>query len=229
MKFRGTIIAEASGSIGGITFSHNAGGSYVRRRATPTNPDTPAQRGVRDAMALLMANWVNVLTDAQREGWKTYAKNVPMKDSLGNSINVGAVAMYTRGNVPRLNAGKTGVANAPTTFNLGSFTPPVLAAPDSSAGTVSMAFTAADEWAHEVGAHMLVYASTGQNPSINFFKGPYQLCGIVSGAATPPTSPATITLPFAVAPGQKVFFQVNVSRADGRLSNDFRDVKVAGA
>jgi len=43
MKFKSPILSQASGSIAGITFSHNRGGMYVRARAVPTNPGSPQQ------------------------------------------------------------------------------------------------------------------------------------------------------------------------------------------
>jgi hypothetical protein len=45
----------------------------------------------------------------------------------------------------------------------------------------------------------------------------------VNGAATPPTSPATITLPFVTGPAlSKLFMKVVAVRADGRPSSPFR-------
>jgi hypothetical protein len=70
---------------------------------------------------------------------------------------------------------------------------------------------------------MFVFASRPQNPSINFFKGPYRIIATIPGAdPTPPTSPQSISLAFPVVEGQKVFFRANVTRADGRLASSFR-------
>lgn len=223
MKFKGTLIGEASGSLASLTFSHNRGGQYVRQRAVPTNPATEFQIKIRNFVAGLTSEWNNVLTQAQRDAWDTYALNVPMPDSLGEPRNVGGLAMFTRSNVPRLQAEIPQVNDAPTIFNLGEFTAPTINKLDATNDELDLNFTNTDEWANEDDSALLVYMSRPMNASINFFKGPYRFAGRVDGdGTTPPTSPATFTAPFSFAVGNKVAVQVRVSRADGRLSSEIR-------
>lgn len=222
MKYKGILAAAASGSIRGVTASHNRGGQYFRGRTVPSNPNTAQQQAVRSAMAALSPRWGSLLTPAQREAWDAYALATPITNAMGDPINAGGLGMYIRGNVPRINSGLDIVDDAPTVYNVGDFTPPTFAAPDASLGSVSIAFENGDEWASEVGSAMLIYASRPTSPSINYFKGPYQYAGRINGASSPPSSPVVITLPFPVAVGQKVFFKANVSRLDGRYSADFR-------
>lgn len=229
MKFKGTLIGEASGSIASLTASHNRGGQYFRQRAVPVNPNTTSQQAVKSYFAQLTTRWSNTLTAAQRDAWNEYALQVPMPDSLGAPRNIGGLGMYVRCNVPRLYNTVAVVDNGPTNYTLPTFTNPVFAAPDVSLNSVSMAFTNTDAWAGEAGGYMFVYISSGNNASINYFKGPYRLAGKVTGSGTPPTSPSVITMPLPFGVGQRVFFRVNVSRADGRLSGDFRGFNVAVA
>lgn len=223
MKFKSPIITQASGSVGGATYSHNRGGMYIRSRATPTNPNSPQQQAVRSAVAQLVSAWNNILTAAQRLVWDTYAENTPILDRLGELRNVGGLGMYIRGNVPALQAGLTRIDDGPTVFNLGDYTEPVVGAISAAGGTLSLAFTNTDDWASEDDAAMLVLCSRGVNATRNYFKGPYRYAHKIEGdSGTPPTSPASVTLPFAVAVGQKIFCQARVIRADGRLSTPFR-------
>lgn len=228
---RYSYLANPSGAAGGIVFSRNASGSYIRTRVVPTNPNTIYQQLVRTLLGSLSSVWVDILTQAQRDSWATYALNVLMPNRLGDPVNVGAVGMFQRSNVSRLQAEEatlTEVDTAPTIFDLGEFTAPVFPAPAVSTQDVDMAFTATDAWANEDGAAMMVYASRPMNSSRNYFKGPYRFCGVVLGdGTTPPTSPATISLPFTVAAGHKVGFRTKVTRVDGRLSTDFRDTAIA--
>lgn len=226
MKFKGTIIGEASGSVASLTFSHNRGGQYIRQRAVPVNPGTVEQQEVRTLLASLTSAWLNVLTAAQRAAWDTYALNVPFPDSLGEPRNIGGLAAYVGANVPRQQAAMARVDDAPVVFNRGDFTSPVIVSVTSPTA-LSLSFTNTDEWANEVGAAMLVSGSRGVNPSINFFKGPYRFAAAILGAAMPPTSPAAIVLPFPIAVGQRVFVQARVVRADGRWSATFRDFGLA--
>jgi hypothetical protein len=229
VKFKGTLIGPASGSVAGSTYSRNRGGQYVRVRATPTNPQTEFQVAVRASMQQLTSRWNTVLTGAQRESWDTYALNVPIPDTLGDPRNVGGIGMYCRSNIPRLQASLGLIDNAPTQYNLGTFTPPSWGNVDASDGTGDVTFTPADPWASTAGGAAFVLVSRGQNPSVNFFKGPYRFAGVILGAGTPPTSPAEITLPFPVAAGQKVFAQIRIQQADGRLSAPLRFPSVAVA
>lgn len=227
MLFKSALITSASGSVGGMTASHNKGGQYFRARSIPTDPGTSLQVAVRNQMAILASAWVSVLTQAQRDAWQTYAENVLIPNPMGDARQVPALAMYTRSNVSRLQASLPRVDDAPTTFDLGSFTDPSFAF-DASADEIDVTFDNSDTWANEDDSAMLVYTSAPQNPTIQFFKGPYRLAGTVAGdSVTPPTSPASISLPVPVAAGQRVFAYVRVSRVDGRLSSRFRGGAIA--
>lgn len=221
MLFKSAIITQGSGSLGGMTLSHNAGGMYLRARAIPTNPNTPFQQAIRGFVSALVSLWQDTLTDAERQEWITYALNVPLLNPLGEPINVSGLNMYLRGNVSRLQAALARRDPGPIVFDLGDFTNPSFAI-DEPANEVDVTFTDTDDWANEDSAAMLIYASRPQAPTINYFKGPYRFAAAILGdAITPPTSPAAIALPFPVTAGQRLFFRARVTRARGRLSADF--------
>jgi len=221
--FKSSVLAQSSGSLGGTVYSHNRGGQYIRNRSTPTNPASAQQQVVRNALSALSNAWVNLLTDAQRTAWDVYAANTPLTNRVGDLINVGGLGMYQRGNVPRLQAGLTRVDDAPVVFSL-----PVLSGvsvPQGNPATpsVDVAFDNTNPWATETGGALLVFVSRPANPSVNFFKGPYRFAGTVLGDdTTPPTSPATITTPFAFSIGNRLFVRTVAVRADARLSPQLR-------
>lgn len=220
MKFTSALVSGASGSIRGMTASHNRGGQYLRGRTIPTNPNSVFQQAVRNNLSVLQTRFLTTLTAAQRLAWNTYAQNTPVTDSLGNSIKLTANQWYVACNSLRLQSGIAVVDAGPTTFGLPTFTLPVPTI--AAAGTtVSVAFTNTDAWAIATGGAMLLFASRPQNATINFFKGPFRFAGKVLGAATPPTSPAVITLPFPVGPvGSKMYFRAVAVGVDGRKSID---------
>jgi len=224
--FKSQVLTQASGSVGGLTYSHNRGGMYMRARTVPTNPNTPAQQLVRQILADLTNTWQSVLSQAQRDAWNVYASMVTMFNRLGDEITLSGQQHYVRSNAPRALANSTGVDgvwtrvdDAPTTFNLGSFTPVSIA---SSAPTaIGVTFTEADDWvaitSGETG--MLVFTSRPLNSGVSFFRGPYRFAGAVTGDGTlAPTSPFVVTSPFTLTGNQQVAARVVVSRADGRLS-----------
>lgn len=227
MLFKSALVTQASGSVGGVTASHNAGGMYLRARTIPTDPSTAQQIKIRNFVASLANKWSSALSDAQRAAWQVYAANVPLLNPLGDQILVSGINQYTRSNVARLQATMSRVDDAPVIYNTGDFTDPTIGF-DATADEVDVTFTNTDDWANEDDSAMLVWASRPQNRTINFFKGPYQLAGAIDGdSVTPPTSPAAISAPFPAAVGQKVFVIIKVVRADGRVSYGFRSVAIA--
>lgn len=218
-----TVPGPTSGSLGGITFSHNRGGAYMRVRATPTNPNTVQQQAVRSAMASLATRWNDILSAAQRAAWDTYAFNVPLPNALGDPVNVGGVGMFMRSNVPRIQVALPIVDDGPTLFNLGEMGTPTILSVTATTNIASIGFVDTDEWVDEDDSALLIYNGRSQNPGINFFKGPYQFADkVVGDAITPPTTPAAIGLKFVSVVGNNTFLRIRVTRADGRLSAEFR-------
>lgn len=214
-------ISSASGSIGGTTFSRNRFGAYIRNRTIPVNPGSPQQATVRNNFTTLVNAWTSVLTDAERAAWGVYAANVPVLNRLGQSVNLTGQNMYIRSNSPRLQAGLAIVDIAPNIFDLGDMTAPTISMTEPDIG--SIAFDDTDDWVDEDGSSMLLYMSRPQNPSINFFRGPYRFFHQIDGdGTTPPTTPESATAPFPTIAGNQLFSQVRVTRVDGRLTSTFR-------
>lgn len=220
MLFKSLILSEASGSVGGLTYSHNSAGMYIRKRVVPVDPGSPEQVVVRGAFEFLANMWRNTLTAAQRAGWITYAANVAMKNKLGATIFLSGLAHFIRSNVEGKVRSSSVVGDAPTVFNLGDFTTPTVAnfvaGPPS---TVDVAYNAGDTWYTSgvpANAKLRIYASRPQDPTIQFFKGPYRYCAQVAGGVA---SPLSVTLPFAAVAGQRIFFAARALCSDGRLSD----------
>lgn len=219
MLFKSHVFSQASGSVAGLVYSHNQGGQYTRARTLPTNPQTAAQQAVRDAMSQLVVYWQETLSSPQREAWTMYAFNTPTLNRLGDLTKKTGQQMFLRSNIPRLQGGFAIVDDAPTTFDLGTFTPLTTIVPDESSNNISITFDDAANYANQNGAGLLIYQSRPMNPTRNFCKGPYQLLTtIVGNSLTPPTSPATPTALFPQAAGQRIFFRIRQTLADGRLS-----------
>jgi hypothetical protein len=98
MKFLpGIAVGAASGSMGGVVASHNRGGQYFRRRATPVNPATAFQGAVRSALAGLSSGWRG-LTEAKRTAWNEAAESTTTIDTLGSSVQLTGQQLYIRAN-----------------------------------------------------------------------------------------------------------------------------------
>jgi len=222
MKYTSALVTAASGSLKGITASHNKGGAYLRGRVTPTNPNSAQQIAVRAALSQLAQAWNTDLSAVQRTAWNLYASNVSRVNSLGAAVHLSGLQEYIRSNASRLQAGVARVDDAPTQFDSGQLTVPAAGLIDTltAPNVLKIGFANTDPWAIAAGGYLLVYASAAQNPGISFFKGPFRFVGKVTGAATPPTSPATIptTLLLPIVAAKTTFVQVRASAPDGRLT-----------
>ena len=214
MLFKSGLLTQASGSIGGLTFSRNRGGMYIRARAIPTNPNTPAQASIRAIMGSLVNRWINTLGPFQRAGWAIYAANVPLTGPLGDPITVSGLNMYIRSNVPRLQLVTPVVDTAPSIFDTGTLSEVSITDLSEAVQQFSVNFTEADLW-NVASGHLVLQQSRPVNPTINFFKGPYRFAGSVNGVDTTPSVKPVV---FSFVEGQQVFFRVRATYPDGRLT-----------
>lgn len=224
MLIKSGLVTQISGSFGGMTGSHNRGGLYLRARSIPVDPGSTLQQAIRTAMGALSARWRDTLTAAQRDDWRTYATNTPLLSPLGDARDVGGLAMYTRGNIVRVQLGADVVDDAPLSGV------PELSAPTGLAleeGTGLLTGTlVADPWVDEDDAWLAVYASRELSPAIGFFKGPYRFLGAIEGDST--TAPTSISVDYAAAfgtptVGSQVRLQFRVVDSEGRLSAAVRE------
>lgn len=224
MKFKSQVYTQVSGSVGGVTYSHGRSGMYARGRGLPTNPNTAYQQAVRSNFALLMSAWLGTLSAAQRAAWEAYAAAVPYVNALGDPVTLTGPQMFVACNSLRLQAGVAQVPAGPVVLARPTFTGPVPTLTAASEG-ISIAYTTTagtDDWAREVGGHLLVYQSRPQKATINSFNGPYRYLGKVDGAVSPPSSPAAFTSLWPFEVGERLFFKYRIVRADGRASSPFR-------
>jgi hypothetical protein len=229
MLFKSSLLAQASGSVGGSTYSHNRAGMYIRNRTMPVNPATPLQQLVRSYFSQLSPAWGATLSAVQRAAWEVYAANVTMINKLGDPINLTGQQHFLRTNLLRLQAALSPVLPGPTTFTVATPGSPSTYAATASSHQLAVTFDNTALWAGAVGGAMLIWMGSPQSPSTNFFAGPYRYVGKIAGAATPPTSPSSFTaLPFAITATQKVFVVARYLNADGRTSGPFRDLCIVG-
>lgn len=221
MLIKGTIATAMSGKLGGVVASHNKGGAYFRALTIPTNPNSPQQIAVRNAVAFLSNFWANGLTADERRNWDTYAENVTITNRVGDQVNISGLAHYVRSNVSRIQASVARVDDGPPIFNLSQFsrTSMVNFSVATQVGDVEFGTDVlSDPWANVVGGFLFIFISRPQNNTINFFRGPYRLAAVVVGDPTPPVSPVVVNVPFPFAGNQKLFGRAIAATADGRLA-----------
>lgn len=222
VKFGGIVI-DGRGSVGGNTFARNRSGAYVRKRTTPVNPNSTRQATIRAIQSVMGEKWKNSATASQRLDWGIYASNVPAKNKLGEVINLSGWNQFVKSNVVALNAGLPLIADAPADFTLPAQDETVTITVSESTQLITVNFADGRPWVDEDDSALIVQMGIPQNPTINFFDGPYRHAGIVRGdSGAAPTSPQTIAVPYSVVESQKIFAQTKIIRDDGRVSDWFQ-------
>jgi hypothetical protein len=223
MKYTSTILAAASGSIAGATFSRNRGGQYIRRRAIPSNPNSEAQGFARTNLAAAVSAWTNLLTDPQRQAWQTYAQATPVIDPLGQQITLSGQQMFVRSRTVALIGGLTMDNDAPGDSGLGD--PPTFGAALTVDASTQLVVTTATTGVLDAGNFALMYmsrpvpASRIPNHETKRF--------VISEEYAAGDAALSGTVPFPVTTGQRVRVTLRNFDVQNRVSAiAFQDVVV---
>jgi len=234
MLTKGALLGTMSGSMGGATASRNRGGQYFRQRVVPTNPNSTRQQAVRAIFAGLVSAWCNTITSAQRAAWTTYANNVPVTNALGDAVTLTGQQFYIGANTARVQAGLTRADAAPTIFDRGES---VISLEDSSANpntidiigdSVDLITTYSAPTSDD--GDLLLFIGEPVNPTINYFKGPYQLAGQQAVAASTTIdgfgglTASTLTITTPLVAGQLRPVRVVALYDDGRYTSGYEAI-----
>lgn len=223
-------IAEIRGSVGGMTFSKNHYGAYVRNRSIPVNPNTALQVAVRATLAFLTNRWSADLTPVQRFAWNLYGSSVAMLNRLGQTIYLTGFNHYIRSNTILQLTAQTLVDNGPVIFELPAQDPTMLVTGSEATQQLTVSYNASMNWNDETGGFLWVFQGKPQNPQRNFFGGPWRYIDNVPGAdGVPVASPLVAGVNFAISETQRQWIYARIQRADGRLSEPFRADAFTGA
>lgn len=177
MKYLGN---PQSGSARNDTASRNRFGQYLRTRASPVQPRTPAQLNQRARMATNAAGWRS-LTDAQRAAWLSLGASISRTDALGQSYTLNGFMAYCSINGANLSAGQAIVAAAPAIV-----TPPDLltATITLTAAAFSVAYTATPL---ATGVQLFIFTSPQRSAGVSF-EADYRLLTVTAAAAASPAN-----------------------------------------
>lgn len=151
-----------------------------------------------------------------------YGQNVAMKNKLGEVIFLTGFNHYIRSNTLLKLRGETLVDDGPAIFELPEKDPTIIMEPEVHEQKTKMTFDADMDWVSEDNAWFFILEGLPQNPQRNFFGGPYLGIKDKHGEETSPiTSPEWFTNLHFLSEGQKVWYQLRIQRADGRISEPF--------
>lgn len=215
MKF-GALVVDGRGKIGGHVASKNRAGAYLRTKVTPVNPNTSSQNAARSRLTTLSQAWRD-LTQAQRDSWNSAVENFSKTDIFGDIKNPTGFNLFQRLNNVLTLIGEATINSAPQPSGVLTALIGALSV-DVGAGDLMTIATGA---AVPAGTSMIVRATPGLSPGINFVKSEYRVIQIFDAAAASPHDiKAAYQAKFGVpAEGQKVFVEISfVNQATGQVS-----------
>jgi len=229
IRFSGGI-GDMRGSIGGTVYSKNRYGNYARGRITPVNPNSSAQQAVRNTMGAVVSLWYSALNATERAAWAVYAAGINFTNKLGETITLTGFNHFVRTNIARKTNGMTVITTAPVELTLPPTDGNFIIDISEAAQEISVAFDDNADWCSEDSAYMSIHQGVPQNSARGFYGNHFRRVGCILGdSGSPPTSPQTFALTFPAAVTQKDWAFGRVQRADGRLSEKFRDNCIVGA
>lgn len=154
----GALIVDMRNKLGGHVLSKNRAGSFIRRKVSPSQPNTGAQALIRGIMSSMSRAWSGVLDNTERAAWVAFAALHPVTDQFGQNVILTGQQMFNRLNNVINFLGGTTIESPPASLAVAAitaFTP--LAA--EGAGT----FTLDDVLPATVGANerYVVWATKG--------------------------------------------------------------------
>jgi hypothetical protein len=211
-------VADARGSLAGVTFSRSAAGATMRQRVKPVRIRNNATSAARSRFGYLASLWTSTLTDTKRIAWAGWSAGSPWKNALGDPITLKGADAYIRVNGIRALAGLPRLDDPPTALGM--------------AASPGFTITGAVD-----GTHLsIVAAPTGWNPldpldTLVLFNFPPCNGGRniapagrrywekLSGATpVPPTFPMSITTGYTARTGNRMFVECVHVDTQGRVS-----------
>lgn len=186
----GPLISDARKKIGGVVFSKARTGAYVRRKVSPTQPRSTAQRSVRANFTANAKAWSGVLLAAARAAFTQLAATLTKKDRFGQSVTLTGAQLYqsTARNLHTIgHAPLTTAPNDQSISDLGGLTLTEATSPDSPYSGPGLKVAPVTNPA--TGEAMVIAAAPPLRAGISFVgKTKYRVIEVIG---IQPTSPAT--------------------------------------
>ncbi len=181
VKF-GAIAVDARNKVGGIVYSKNQYGAYVRTKVTPANPQSTYQVSVRNNFKDLSVSWGAVLTASQRAAWIAFAADHKVTDVFGSQLTLSGLATYQRLNRVLYQLGVTTIADPPADLAVTALlTAPVTAV--AGVAAFDAAFTATPLGADEM---IYLWATPPLPAGVNYLSNRLRMTAFSAAAQASP-------------------------------------------
>lgn len=214
MKIKwGALVVDGRGKLGGHVAAQNGGGSYLRTKVTPSNPQSTYQTGVRNLFGSISASWSG-LSEDERKAWNAAVDSWKTTNIFGDLKKPSGKALFQRLNQQAQVVGYNAMDTPPEKVDL----------PDSNVTAITMGIGATSITATGLysgtDATVQVFASGPVSAGTSFVKNKMRVIGNSGGAAYVPGDAYTDYVAKFGAPvaGEKVFIGFRIVAATGQAS-----------
>lgn len=214
MKIKwGALVVDGRGKLGGHVAAQNKGGSYLRTKVTPSNPQSTFQTGVRNLFGSISAGW-SALTASQRAAWNNAVDDWKRTNIFGDLKLPSGKALYQRLNQQAQIAGYSALTTPPAKEDI----------PDSNVTAVAIDTTAntitATGLYNGSNATVLCFSSGVVSAGTSFVKNLMRIFGDSGGSSYDPSNAYTnyVARFGTPAPGEKVFIGFKIVLSTGQAS-----------
>lgn len=212
IKF-GMMMTDASGKLGGQVFSKNRGGSYVRTKKTPSNPQTTAQMTIRGIFASISSGW-SALTEQARNSYENFVADYGRTDIFGDVRNPTGKNLYQRLNQNLAISGQQlmSVCPAPSEVPFANLV--------SVNGVISNDEMVVSAIGNTTGSKLVIWATPSLSQGTKFVKNRLRQIAVVDGDDTVSVNTWEEYLAKFGAPvaGANIYYAVRVINANGQAS-----------
>lgn len=176
IKF-GMMMTDASGKLGGQVFAKNRGGSYVRTKATPLNPQTSSQMTIRGIFASISSAWSS-LAESSRLSFNNFVADYARTDIFGDLRNPSGKALFQRlnQNLVLTNQPQITVCVAPEVVPFANL--------DTVNGNVGDTKLIVSAIGNTTGSKIMIWATPSLSQGKSFVKNDLRLIDVIDGADT---------------------------------------------
>lgn len=198
----GMIVTDMRNKLGGHVFTKNRGGSTVRTKVTPANPQTTYQSGIRQIFTALSQGWRSLTAD-QRNAWNAAVSSFQRTDIFGNLRTPSGINLYQRLNNVLVQVGVAALTSPPLPEAVADC---YVASITAAVGTPALSVTLNETI--PANTSLMLFATSPQSAGRNFVKSQFRLIAVLPAAETSPYDALTkYTAKFGDTGqvGQKIF------------------------
>ncbi|MGH9747183.1 MAG: hypothetical protein ACRD59_13885 [Candidatus Acidiferrales bacterium] len=218
----GATIGDARNKAGGIVYSRNRYGAYIRTLVSPHQPHTAAQTNIRTNLTTITRAWANI-TPQQQAGWISLANVARRRDIFGNKQHLTGQQLYVGLNMNLALVSFSAISDPPASLVLTEPRLAQLTFTTTPSNTLRIAWSPAPPANHAIVVWSTPQLSTGRN----FVKNVYTRLVVFTPLTT---SPQNITAVYVAkygaiitSPAKRIFALVqyicNIGVASRRVQS----------